>query len=93
MDTDPAVLIVLALAAFRLTRLVVEDSITDSLRDWVSVRSPFLSRLIDCYWCAGFWVSVGVVVAHAAAPTPTYWLALPFALSAVVGLLSTLTDR
>lgn len=49
-----------------------------------------LDYLMTCYWCAGFWISTAVVFAASLIPS-TAWtlLALPFALSAVVGLLGT----
>lgn len=49
-----------------------------------------LMYLLTCYWCAGFWVSIAVTLAASLIPS-TAWtlLALPFALSAVVGLLGT----
>lgn len=51
---------------------------------------PPLEYLVSCYWCAGFWISLAVALASSLIPS-TVWalLALPFALSAVVGLLGT----
>lgn len=53
---------------------------------------PVLS-LITCYWCAGFWISAAVTAAASLLPAVVWMpIALPFALSAVVGLLARLSD-
>lgn len=51
--------VLLVLASFRLTHLVVFDQIAEPLRQWAEPR-PFLSGLISCYWCCGIWVSLGL---------------------------------
>ena len=56
------VLLCAALAAHRLTRLVVEDSLTDGARTWLAARLPWrLDELVTCFWCAGFWIAGAVV--------------------------------
>lgn len=46
-----------------MTRLLVADSITDSMRTWLAVKLPIpLAELVACQWCAGWWIS-GLVVA------------------------------
>ena len=83
--------VVLALAAFRVTRLVVEDAVTERLREWVWRRVPpsrGIGYMITCYWCTGFWVSLLLAVLYMMVPTATVAVALVFALSAVVGLLA-----
>ena len=92
------ILLVEALAAYRLTRLATEDTITQPLREaWIEwtyrranrrgeavaclaearvseddpsrwqqaveadLRPPKLAELVTCRWCAGMWVSLGVV--------------------------------
>ncbi len=57
-------LVLLILASFRLTHLVVFDSITEGLRDVLKDR-PFMGALVSCYWCAGIWVSAGIVLLDA----------------------------
>lgn len=91
------VLVLLALAAYRITRLIVIDAILDEVRDWFFTKLDFkkqkdgtflnrsnifvqkLSYLLQCTWCTGVWVSVGV-----------YWLwtqgyTLPIYIAAVAG--------
>jgi hypothetical protein len=49
-----------------------------------------VKRLWDCYWCAGFWISTGTILAASLIPFAVWqFIALPFALSAIVGLLGT----
>lgn len=53
-------LVVLVLAAYRLTRLVSLDTITESLRDELATwdRVPrWVGELVQCGFCAGVWVS------------------------------------
>lgn len=52
-----------------------------------SITGP-LSYLLDCYWCSGFWISLATVAA-ASFTHPTIWMVftLPFAFSAVIGLI------
>lgn len=64
-------------AALRLTRLGVEDTITQPFRTWLVRRwtksvdaAPekpnriwmWLTQLFECPWCLGFWVSAGLTV-------------------------------
>lgn len=49
-------LVLVILASYRLTHLVVFDSITEPARMSVA-RVPFAGELVTCYWCAGVWVS------------------------------------
>lgn len=70
MDVDPLALILLVLAAARITRLVVADDITKPARLWVA-RQPgrafdWLLDLVSCHWCAGLWASAVTVGAWAA---------------------------
>jgi hypothetical protein len=57
-------LVVLALGAARLTRLVVEDTITLPLRQAAVRRLGAESKvayLLHCRWCTGLWVSTLLV--------------------------------
>lgn len=91
MDSDPAVLIVIALAVFRVSRLVVEDSITEPLRDWTLARVPDrIGELIECIWCVSFWIALAATVAYALSPSVMFWVCFPFALSAISGILASI---
>lgn len=90
---DPLWLLVHALAAYRLTRLWTRDSLPPLPRMREAVYQRWGNRpwvmLVDCPWCAGFWISVGVVlVASSPVAVAWQWLAVPLAFSAVAGLLS-----
>ena len=85
------ILLILVLAAFRITRLVIEDDITEPLRERTTYkldpRNKF-RELLECPWCVGFWISLAVVLAYWQWPDPTTWVMLPFAISAGVGLIA-----
>jgi hypothetical protein len=116
-------LVVLILAVFRISRLVIEDTISQPLRSAVLSRWPGkdveyepgdkvtggtfpldgklyaqeptwlgdrIAKLISCYWCTGFWVALALVVAYAAWPNPTLWVAFPFAVAAGAGIVGVL---
>lgn len=88
----------LALGAYRLWRLVAVDEITATVRDRVTGRDTHrsnpagynmrLDRLIGCAWCAGFWVSLAVWGCWQWQPHLTLLVAVPFAINAVVGLVT-----
>ena len=94
-----AELLLLALAAYRVWRLVAEDDILDRPRrrllrlgEWRKEGDPVPANyrswwgdLLRCAWCAGFWISVLWWLAWAITPDWTLFLAVPFAVSALVG--------
>ena len=86
--------VVVSLGVFRLARLVVDDDITLPARAWLFDRFPsdWLISLLSCVWCTGFWISVAVAGSYAVAPVIVWWVLLPFALSAVAGLLEEVTQ-
>jgi hypothetical protein len=94
--------IILALANFRLTRLVVYDRIFQGARapffteveedgDIYLVPKGKIGELLSCHWCAGFWCSVLVMI--------SYWLhglnivILIFAVSGLASLIQWLTQN
>jgi len=88
-------LVIDAAAAFRLTRLVVDDSIAEAPRTallrWserpgraANLRAR-LGELVECYWCVGFWIALGVVTARRVAPDRWDPAAQVLAVSAAVG--------
>jgi hypothetical protein len=89
-------LIVFALAAFRLTRIITTDTIADNFRQWLWSKydpSTKLGYLITCNWCTGFWVSVLIVLGALVLPQLTFVVSLVLAISALVGLLSAWAER
>jgi hypothetical protein len=92
----PVELAVDALAAYRLTRLVIEDRVPfEQTRDWIFNRWPesALAEALGCPWCSGMWVAAGATVASSFAPQVWRPLARTLALSAAIGLLSTWENR
>lgn len=93
---DPWATLVAALAAYRLTRLVTTDDLPPArkLRALLSEKTPDeYAALWSCPWCMGAWVSLGVTLVAEAADRKgrrdTFLLAaLPWAISAVVGMLA-----
>lgn len=65
-------------AIARMTRAVVEDSITAPLRGYIARRGAasrrwrWLHLLIECTWCASFWIALaftsGFYLWHAGSP-------------------------
>jgi hypothetical protein len=92
----------LAAAAYRLWRLVAEDTILDRPRAWLLGAPGWspddgdpppgyrqeLAVFLTCGWCMGFWLSVLAWGAWLVAPHATLVAATPFAISAVVGALA-----
>lgn len=65
-EVPPAVLLVVyALAVARVTGLVVQDVITEPVRDgligWLDDRpgtvGNFVAALVSCVWCSSIWIS------------------------------------
>jgi hypothetical protein len=95
---------ILALAAFRCWRLISEDEILQVPRRKI-VRLPIewedgdpipneyrigIAQFISCFWCAGFWISVGIWALWLWQPEWTTGLSVPLALSAAVGAVGSL---
>lgn len=83
--------IILALASYRLTRLLVEDALLDGPRNrfWAKFppESSKVGYLLTCYWCTGFWISLFVVGLYLLLPGIAIWAFVVLAISALVGLI------
>ena len=97
-------LLLLGLAAYRLFRLISEDTIMDIPRAWL-VALPFnwkpgqripggyrqrLAEFLVCPWCLGFWISLALWGAWQLWPHGTLVVSGLLALSTLVGLLAQL---
>lgn len=83
--------VVLILAVYRVTRLLIQDEIIDEAREWYfsKVKSGGkLEYLMTCYWCLSFWVSIPFAILYIARPNGMMVAGLPLASSAVVGFIS-----
>lgn len=89
----PVLLVLHALAVFRLTRLAAVDVVLAGPRDRILARleprRPLLAYLVTCMWCLSVWVAAGWFVLAVLLPTPAAIAAVPLAWSAVAGLLAT----
>ncbi|HYG60647.1 MAG TPA: DUF1360 domain-containing protein [Symbiobacteriaceae bacterium] len=85
-------LALLMLASFRLTHLVVFDTITEPLRRQFS-QQPFTAELISCYWCTGVWVSAVLCAGYLLQPGWVRPLLLVLAVAAGQSLLEKLVQR
>ncbi len=81
--------ILLGLAAYRTWHLLAQDSITESFRNLLEdLFTDGVRRFVECCWCLGFWFSIAWWACWEVWPHGTMWVAAPFALSAVVGLVA-----
>lgn len=84
-------LIVDALAVHRITKLVIDDEITEPIRQMVWKRFPpettKIGYLTTCPWCVSIWAGAGALVAEAVAPTAWKHVARILAISTVTGYL------
>jgi hypothetical protein len=96
MTIDLSHVLILALAVYRITRIIVEDQVLERVRVEIWKRhnsSSGIGYLITCYWCTSFWVSSLVVVSYIIVPVPVTAVSLVLALSAVTGLIAAWLDR
>ena len=92
---NPMLLLILGLAAYRLTRVLLEDVVFEGLREFIWKKFPPNTKfgyLWTCYWCMGMWVSAIWFGAWLLVPVFVVVLSLVLSLSAIVGLISTLLD-
>jgi hypothetical protein len=91
MTPEPWEFILGALAIYRATHFLAEDTIIDRPRDWLVERlGDRFDELITCYWCAGTYVTLAAWGAWLIAPGAATFVAAPLAAMAVVGLLGKL---
>lgn len=73
---NPLKMVILGLAAARLTQLVVDDEITSPIRDKVQVKAEaapgslidWMDTGINCHACSSVWAGGGVLAAEHAGP-------------------------
>lgn len=80
--------VLLALAAFRVTRLVGWDDLTAGYRKALRRRSSSAAAFVACPWCIGWWISLAWWGAWILWPHATLVCAAPWAISAIVGLVA-----
>ena len=86
--------IIVALAAYRVTRLVVTDTLLNRPRDWVFTHAPLkVAELIDCPHCVGVWAAGATTAIYLLAPDIGLKCLLPFAAAGVVSIIATFDRR
>ena len=89
--------IILALAIFRLTRVIVVDEIFSDLRDRIWEKFPpetsYVGFFFTCEWCVSMWVALPTVLLYALYPSITLTVGCIFALSAVSSLITARLDQ
>lgn len=84
-------IVLMVLGTYRLTRLLVFDTIFKLLRDFVKARSNYLvfyvvREIITCPWCAGVWASLIIVIIYFLVPFGQI-LVILFAISGVASFI------
>lgn len=89
--------VVLGLATYRVTRLIIRDEIFSKPRDFFWKKFPpessLLGYLLTCPWCISIWVASIIQISSIINPEVTYAIGTVFALSAVAGLLTAHEER
>jgi hypothetical protein len=87
--------VILSLATFRLSRFITKDIFFEWLREGIWKRFPpstTFGYLFTCSWCLSIWFASLFTACYTIEPTVTVYVALPFALSTVAGLISSRLD-
>lgn len=90
MKDDTLSFLIDALATHRLTKLALDDKITEPLRDRVfkkfgDPQDSQVSYWWTCPWCASMCIGIGVVAARTIAPKVWRPLSYALAFSSVTG--------
>jgi hypothetical protein len=52
--------LIFILACWGLTHILVVGTIFDSQRNWITVKSEFLGKMLACHQCCSFWVGMAM---------------------------------
>jgi hypothetical protein len=91
MILDPLTFIIIALAAFRVTRVITTDTVFEVVREKIWKKFPpskGFGYLITCDWCTGFYVSIAFILAYLLVPVIVYVVSLVLSISAIIGILA-----
>jgi len=70
------ILLTAIIAVEGITEALLHSELFDKPRDWLSIKSRWLARLMSCGWCLSFWVSVFAILLMVFG---LWYLLLPFA--------------
>lgn len=79
-------------ATYRLTKLIMEDRITEDLRALVYVNFPRdskVSYLMGCAWCVSIWAGAAIFTLRKVSPETANIVSGMLAASAVTGVVYT----
>jgi hypothetical protein len=80
------------IATYRLTKLIMEDRITEDLRDLIYSKFPRDSKLsyfIGCPWCVSIWAGAAIFTLRRISPETANVVSGLLAASAVTGVVYT----
>jgi hypothetical protein len=89
----PYEFVILALAAYRLWKLLAEDAILDRPRAWAMAQAErrghgdLFATWLTCPWCSGLWLTGWVWLWWAVWPN-AIWGASVLAASTIIGLIA-----
>lgn len=73
-------------AVYRLSRLIVEDRITDELREYIHEHLPSeVSYLFNCPWCISIWAAIAIITLRKINPEIADYLSTILTASAITG--------
>ncbi len=89
-------LIIITLASYRMTRILVFEKILKFLRDFVKSKQNYsvlntIRYIITCPWCAGVWITLVIVVLYFLVPYGIF-LVYILALSGIASFLVLLAN-
>lgn len=61
-------LLIFILACWGLTHILVVGTIFDTPRDWITIKSEFLGKMLSCHQCCSFWVGMAMYFVVAGLP-------------------------
>ncbi|QFG12204.1 Hypothetical Protein OBI_RACECAR_76 [Arthrobacter phage Racecar] len=79
-------------AVHRLTKLVMEDKLTEDLRSWIYKKFPYggkMQYLIGCPWCVSIWAGIVIFGLRKLSPETANYLSATLAASYVSGVAYT----
>lgn len=82
---------IFALAGIGITNIIVNASILDIPRDFLSDKSEFAEKLLSCMLCSGFWVGI-LLWSFMPGQFDFFGIIAPVCSGAIISLLSSFYD-
>lgn len=95
VEQSPVEIVFDVLATYRLTKLIIDDKVTEDLREWVWAKygqpddedSSKISYFITCPWCLSIYFGTGVAAARIMFPKTWSLAARALSFSALTGMI------